>query len=202
RPIGFDVIRIEVLPGDKVKSEVLVGYVDVKDNKISETKQFHINKKLEKLLRQSIYDERSAEMMKDHIWAGLTMPMPRLANSQYPKFEFKGFEFDWTMMEDEENRPNMLAGGVPGQKEMPPPRGKGIEMPGFPKGFERPKPGDKKFGQPGEGDAKEPSTEYLLKDTTEKELKESNPGLITRVFGGKEKRVEQDFNVYHVLGRY
>ena len=34
-----------------------------------------------------------------------------------------------------------------------------------------------------------------------KELKDSHPGLI-RVFGGKEKRVDQDFNAYHALGRF
>ena len=34
--------------------------------------------------------------------------MPRLANRQYPKFEMKGFEFDWTAMEDENT--NQLAG--------------------------------------------------------------------------------------------
>src|SRR5262249_16730457 len=55
---------------------------------------------------------------------------------------------------------------------------------------------------PQENEPREPALEYLLKDITEKELKDSHPGLITRIFGGKEKRAEQDFNPYHVLAKF
>jgi hypothetical protein len=200
KPLGLDIIRVEVLPDDKVKSEVLVGYVTVKDNKITENpKQFTINKKLEDLLRKSMFDERSPEMMKEHIWAGLTMPMPRLANRQYPKFEMKGFEFDWTLMDDE--NPKQMAGGFGMPKPDQPPRKDpmgAIELPGMGKGR------DKKFGPPeaGGGEPREPALEYLLKDIPGKEVNVSNPGLIQRIFGSKEKRVTADLNVFHVLARH
>jgi hypothetical protein len=203
KPLGLDIIRAEVLPGDQVKSEVLVGFIEVKDNKVSDSKTFHINKKLEELLRRSMYDERSPEVMKEYIWAGLTMPMPKLANRQYPKFDMPAFKLDWTNMEEEEKRPNLMAGGgiaAPGAgaREM---MGKGSGFGGLP-GFGKGRPTIEKKGPGMDQEPREPALEYVLRDMTEKDLKDSQPGLITRIFGGKGKRVEQDLNVFHVLGRH
>lgn len=184
--VGIDVVRIETDPDGKSRQVHLLG-LD-KDGK------FAIQEDLEKLLRTAIFDERTPEALKNYLWEGLCTPMPKLGNRSYPKFELPGFEdLDWAGLDDPDKKDNM-AGNF-----QPPPRGKeegGAQiLPGF-KGPREKRPPE---NMPMEGGPAKPAAEYKIKDMFEATFKDTHPVLFPRLFG---KRIDQDVNVYHVLGEF
>lgn len=188
RPVGIDVLRHEVLPNGTTKVTLLLG---------RDKDGLKVNVELEKLLREAIYDERSPEVLKEWIWAGFMTPMPKLANRSYPKFDIPGFEeVDWAAMDEPEKREMMAGAGGP-VMDMP---GKKVGLGGGLKG--RPKqPPLPPLMQP-EGGPKMAGVELKPKDIPESHLLATHPVLISRLFGGKEKLLERDINVYHVLGEW
>ena len=186
QPLGIDVLKFEVSPkGEIAKPEVLLGF-DKNEN------TFHMNPRLEEVLRQSIYDERVPEAFKSYLWGGLCTPVPKLGNRPYPKFTFPGFDdIDWDALGEPEKKEGLMAGGggiVPPKKE-----GSEIKLPGL--GKEKPP-----MVQPPEP-GKELAAEQKVKEILASEAARIDPNLVSRLFPGKEKRIDVDMNVYHVLGK-
>ncbi len=182
-PMGIDVFRHEVTPkGQPVKEPEPVLFFDKEKNKLE------VMPALETLLREAIYDDRSAEALEDYIFFGLATPMPKLANRSYPRFTFPGFDPNWAIV-DEGEKSQMLAGGGPGGPAQPPPAG-GIALP----------KGKVKMPAPPPPMPKKEIADKRKMSLTEKELQSVLPSLAGRLWPGKEKDIEKDFNIYHVLG--
>ena len=176
---------LKFVNGEPAKEPVVLLFFDSTKN------QLQVNPKLEEALRESMYDERSAEVLENWIWFGLQIPMPKLANKRYPRFEFPGIEVDWAGIDDVEKREGMIA--MEGPKGPVGPRKEGGKQPGFQiKKKEQPPMGD-----PGQ---KKPEIDYKTKDILAKDLEIVMPELASRLFPAKDKQIDEYLNVYHVLG--
>jgi hypothetical protein len=189
RPVGIDVVRFEVVNGVPAK--------DYKFVVLKDSDQFLINDKLEKVLREAMYDERPAEALEKYVNGGLFMPMPKLANQKYPRFEMPGFEIDWAGLDDPEKNPGAMAADR-GPMPPGPPRGKegGFgKLPGS-GSKQRPLPPPPMGEQPG----KKPESDMKIVEIPADILKVPFPGLVERLFPRKDKGIEQDVNVFHAMG--
>jgi len=177
KPLGINVYKFEVVNGKPVNKdgEVLMLWDGTKVKK---------GAALDKLLRIAVYDEDTPVVLERHLWAGLAIPMPKLANAHYPKFEIKGMEIAWDTLHD----PKSEMAGVPSGKG---PEG-GIVLPGGKKGF-REKVPPLPEGNPG----MQAAAEKKIVNIKSSEVKEKDLALYNRLFDK-----EHDYNLYHVLGLY
>ena len=184
RVLGINVVKYEIVNKKRVdeKGEVLLG---VQWN--SKDKNLTKGKALDDLLRIAFYDEETPELLKEHIWAGLTTPWPKLGNAQYPKFKFEGFEIDFP--EAMPKRDVADAGKKPvGEIDLRlPPKG-GIR--------DRIKP-------PGE-EMKPGRTDHVEDKMKVVDVRTAYPLLAARLFPVEPKEGDpksvSPYNIFHVLG--
>jgi hypothetical protein len=179
---GFNLVRYEVLSDDELgPSKVIIG--------IDGSKKVKMADGLKKLLREAVYDERMAMNLEPYLFAGLSMPMPKLANRNYAKPVLEGFDFSYW----EEDAVTIKSAPAP-KKKLPGKKGSGIAL-----------PGGKKIGRPMDpmppmGDPmglKAGGVEQVIKPIAYKDLVKGDPNLANRLFA---KDFEKEFNPYHVLG--
>jgi hypothetical protein len=179
RPLGINVFKYELVNGQKVNKdpEVLMFW---------DGKKVEKGPALDKLLQIAVYDEDTPVVYELFIHHGFHTPMPKLANAQYPKFDFKGFDIAWDALN--EWKPEM-ASGPPGKG-----LGSGIVLPGG--GDKRP-PKDKRPPTPEGNPGMQAGGEKIIKNIKSQVVKENDLALYNRLFDK-----ERDYNIYHVLGLY
>jgi hypothetical protein len=194
--LGLNVVRFELtkIGGEMVgkEPEVIVQF-DPRAN--SGKGGLKLQKALETLLREAMYDEDTPEALKAYLYDGLAMPLPKLAYGRYPKFKFTGWDIAWA--EDEPAKKDIAMEKQPPQT----PKGGGPKLPGGSKGkLPNPNPMPPPGMNPGGG------VERVVETIFDKDLREAEPILSGRLFGNfkkindKEKNIVNDFNVFHVLG--
>lgn len=189
RIVGINVVRFELdRPGGQAvgKPEVIIN---------QGPNGLQVQKALEKMLRESMYDESCAEAFASYIFAGLTMPLPKLAYGEYPRFKFDGWDVTWPDDAAPKDGPDIMK-KQPMQKQ---PMGNFPMLPGDKK---RPpmipvNPMNPMGNQPGMANDGQENVKKI--PITEKELKAGDLALYNRLFG---KNLAKDFNPFHVLGQF
>jgi hypothetical protein len=176
KPLGINVLKFEVVNGQPVNKdgEVLMRWDGTKVIK---------GPALDKLLQIAVYDEDTPVVLERYLFGGLTTPMPKLANANYPRFGFKGIDIAWDTLHDV--RPEM-AGGPSGKGPEA-----GIVLPGN-KG-----PREKKMPLPEGTPGMQAGAEKKTVNIKSIEVKEKDLALYNRLFDK-----DHDYNIYHVLGLY
>lgn len=182
RVLGINVMKYEIVNKKRVdeKGEILLGVLWN-----SKEKNLTKGKALDDLLRIAFYDEETPELLKEHIWAGLTTPWPKLGNAQYPKFKFDGFEIDFP---EAMPKRDVADSGKKGGGE--------IEL------FPNKRPRDK-MKPPGE-EMKPGHIDHVEKPMKVVDVRTAYPLLAARLFpvepkDGDPKSVSP-YNIFHVLG--
>jgi hypothetical protein len=186
RFLGFTVMRFEVLPNGTWANPdgvVIIG----KDPK---TGQMKVAPNLRKMLRDAVFDDHTPQLLEPYIYAGLTMPLPKLANAKYTKPNLDGVEIAWEDEDPKGKDPLAMKGKFPPPKD----KGPGIIIPGGkkPKDFVKP---------PDPMGPKEPGVagpERKVIPIEFKNLKKGDPALANRMYN--KEFLDKDFNPYHVLG--
>ena len=186
--LGFLLKRYEIGADGKPvnpQGEILIG--------VDKTGKFKASESIKRMLRDAVYDEKMPEYLEKYIFAGLSMPMPKLGNAHYPKPNLDGVDIArW--YEDDEQRGGNIA--------MAPPPGPQVKLPGVPGGKKVGRPDPKLFQPPQQGDAKEIGPDAKERPITYKELYAANDFLADRLFKWDKKDWDKYVNVYHVLGRF
>jgi hypothetical protein len=190
RPLGFTLVRFEILPSGETADPngvVLFG-VDPKTGKLI------VADSIQRMLRDSIFDDETPEYLSPYIFAGLTMPMPKLANVAYPKPKLPGIDVSGWPEEGKKGR------AKPGMIDIMPVNPGKISTPGS----DKKKPPMMEVGEQPKG------PEYKKKVLKYKEVKAADPALADRLFGkdadkaskDREKDITKDLYVYHALGEF
>ncbi|MCS7045206.1 MAG: hypothetical protein NZO58_02500 [Gemmataceae bacterium] len=132
QPTGIEVMRVEILPNGQPATDwqPLVKFDD-------KTGRMSCAASLKTMLREMLVDENEPKSMAAHVFPGMVMPLPLLANRQYAKIDLSGVEINKDVTTaDDGGKP---VGAIPGGQPNFTPKGAatGLQMPG-------------KSGKPGE----------------------------------------------------
>lgn len=183
--LGFNLVRFEIFPdGSAGKPETLINHsYDPKGKSI-----WKLADSIKRMLKETVFDEETPTAYEPYVYAGLTMPLPQLANATYPKFEVPGIE---PILMDEKGKKGEMV-----NPKMPPitkKEGPGVIIPG--KKPPRPEKPPMMETDPGKGEMPDMTRKPILL----KDLKTIDAPLAARLFS---KDLEEKVNVYHALGEF